>query len=171
MIIRLFFIFIQIGLLTFGGGMAMLPVMRQALVSGGLLTVQETVDMVAVSQMTPGPFAVNAATFAGMKIGGIPGAASATLGVITPSLIIVSLTAKYFFKFKSSAILDSALCGIRPVISALIAAAALNIGLESINGVLPAVIALAAFALTAKKVNPAWVITCAGILGAFVFRP
>ena len=168
MFFKLFFIFVQIGLLTFGGGMAMLPVMQRVLEDSGLMTVRETVDMAAISQMTPGPFAVNAATFAGMKLGGVWGAAAATLGVMTPSLVIVSVAARYFFKFKSSRPLGAALSGIRPVIPALITAAALDIGRESVGGVLPALIILASFALSVKKVNPAWIIAGAGALGAIL---
>lgn len=169
-LLALFLIFAQIGFLTIGGGLAMLPVMQQTLVSRGLMTIQETVDMVAISQMTPGPFAVNAATYTGMKLYGVWGATAATLGVMTPSIVIISIVARYFFKFKSSRPVNGALSGVRPIIPGLIAAAMLDIGRASLTGILPAVIALASFVLVYRKLNPAWVILGAGVLGAFALR-
>ncbi len=95
-LVWLYLIFLKIGFFTIGGGMAMLPLMQKELVSRELMTLAETVDMVAISQMTPGPFAVNAATFAGMKLYGVAGAAVATLGVITPSVVLTMIVAKFF---------------------------------------------------------------------------
>ncbi|MCL1820549.1 MAG: chromate transporter [Oscillospiraceae bacterium] len=167
---ELFFIFTQIGFLTFGGGMAMLPVMQQILIQRGLMTVQETIDMVAISQMTPGPFAVNAATFTGVKIAGIWGAAAATLGVMMPSLVITSVVAYYFFRFKESEIVKSAMRGIRPVIPALIFAAMWGMGEASLKDALTIAIAAVSCVLVVKKINPVWVILGAGLLGVVVFR-
>lgn len=168
-VLELFLVFAQVGFLTFGGGMAMLPVMQQTLVDHGFMTVQETIDMVAISQMTPGPFAVNAATFTGMKLANVWGAAAATLGVMSPSFVIILIVAHYFFKFKESRLVGSVLGGIRPVIPAMIFTAVWSTGSASLSGVLPVVIALATFVLIIKKVNPAWVILGAGVLGAVVF--
>lgn len=169
MLLELFLIFAQVGFLTIGGGMAMLPVMQQTVISHGLMTVQETIDMVAISQMTPGPFAVNAATFTGMKLAGVWGAAAATLGVMSPSFVITLIVAHYFFKFKQSSLVGSVMGGIRPVIPALVFAAVWSMGSTSLTGVLPVIIALAAFGLVTFKVNPAWVILGAGVIGALLF--
>jgi len=169
-LIELFFIFAQIGFLTFGGGMAMLPVMQQMLISRELMTLQETIDMVAISQMTPGPFAVNAATFTGMRMGGIMGATAAVLGVMSPSFIITAVVSHYFFKFKESKLVGGALNGIRPVIPALIFAAVWNMGSTSLIDIPTIAGALVACGLVLKKVNPAWIILGAGLLGAVLFR-
>ncbi|MCL2081387.1 MAG: chromate transporter [Oscillospiraceae bacterium] len=167
-LLELFIIFAQIGFLTFGGGMAMLPVMQRILTDRGLMTLQETIDMVAISQMTPGPFAVNAATFAGMKLAGVWGAAAATLGVMTPSFVITALVSHYFFKFKESALVSSALSGIRPVVPALILAAVWGMGAASLTDAWTWAVALISCGLVIKKVNPAWVILTAGLLGALL---
>ena len=148
----------------------MLPVMQQILIQRGLMTVQETIDMVAISQMTPGPFAVNAATFTGVKIAGIWGAAAATLGVMMPSLVITSVVAYYFFRFKESEIVKSAMRGIRPVIPALIFAAMWGMGEASLKDALTIAIAAVSCVLVVKKINPVWVILGAGLLGVVVFR-
>jgi chromate transporter len=168
-LVQLFLIFAQIGFLTFGGGMAMLPVMQQILISREFMTLQETIDMVAISQMTPGPFAVNAATFTGMRMGGVLGAGAAVLGVMMPSFVITAVVSHYFFKFKESKLVGGALSGIRPVIPALIFAAVWSIGSTALVGIPTIAIALVACALVLKKINPAWIILSAGLLGAAIF--
>ncbi|MDR0294534.1 MAG: chromate transporter, partial [Oscillospiraceae bacterium] len=119
-ILTLYLAFLKIGLFTIGGGLAMLPLMQRELVEGGLMTLAETADMVAISQMTPGPFAVNAATFAGMKLYGLPGAAAATLGVVTPSVVITALVAKFFIAFSKRQGVRDTMGFIRPVVTGLI---------------------------------------------------
>ena len=123
-LLQLFLSFFQIGLFSIGGGYAMVPLIQRELVSHGWLTVQDVTDVVAISQMTPGPFAINAATFVGMRMGGVPGAVLGTLGVTLPSIIICVVIARFFFGFQKHPTVQGALYGIRPVTAALIASAA-----------------------------------------------
>ncbi|MCL2084821.1 MAG: chromate transporter [Oscillospiraceae bacterium] len=174
--LTLFLIFARIGLFTVGGGAAMLPLVCQALMERGWMTLHETIDMAAISQMTPGPFAVNAATFTGMRLSGVWGAAAATLGVMAPSLVIVTLTARWFFKFKDARAVQAVLKGVRPVIPALIAASVWMMAGPSLTAsdgtpALPLMVTALAAAGLARKLNPAWVILAGGVAGALFFRP
>ncbi|MBP7402428.1 MAG: chromate transporter [Clostridia bacterium] len=127
-LLELFWRFFQIGLFSFGGGYAVLPLIRQHLVDiTGWITLQEFTDVVAISQMTPGPIALNAATFVGVRIEGVVGGIVATAGCITPSCIIVLLLARYFFKYRDLHFMQSVLRGLRPAVAAMITAAAVSI--------------------------------------------
>lgn len=121
MLLKMLFSFFKIGLFTIGGGYAMIPLIREELVSNGWMTSVEIADIIAIAKMTPGPFAVNTATFAGMKIYGVAGAVTCTLGVILPSLIITAIVARFFFAYNRHKMVQGALSGIRPVVVALIA--------------------------------------------------
>ena len=97
--LQLFFSFLQIGLFSFGGGYAAVPLIQEQIVNiHGWLDMDQFTDLITISQMTPGPIAINSATFVGIRIGGIPGALVATLGCILPSCIIVTLLAKLYLK-------------------------------------------------------------------------
>ncbi len=97
--VQLFLSFLQIGMFSFGGGYAAMPLIQGQVVTGhGWLTMSEFTDLITISQMTPGPIAVNSATFVGLKIAGIPGAIVATAGCILPSCIIVTILAKLYLK-------------------------------------------------------------------------
>ena len=120
LLVKLFLIFFKIGLFTFGGGYAMIPLFRQELVGGGYLTETLLLDFIGISESTPGPFAVNMATFIGMENAGLLGAFAATLGVILPSFIIILIIAKYGEKFLSSRIVTHAFLGLKPVVIGLI---------------------------------------------------
>ena len=133
--LELFFLFFRIGLFTIGGGMAMIPLVKQELVARNLMSLDAAVDMIAISQMTPGPFAVNAATFVGMSLYAVPGAVVTTLGVCLPSIILVLLIAPHYFKFQASPWVKAALYGVRPVVLALIATATIDVFIESVMGV------------------------------------
>lgn len=182
MIVRLlvlFAIFFKIGLFTVGGGMAMLPLIQQELVERHMMTLQQSVDMVAISQMTPGPFAVNAATFVGMQIYGVSGAAVATLGVVLPSILICLMIAKMLNRFQNSLVVRSVLGGIRPTVMSLIAYTFLTISFGSLlpNGLGSAIdwpvlaIAVIAFViLQTGKVNPVFLVIASGFIGAFLFK-
>ena len=105
--LELFLSFLQIGALSFGGGYAAMPLIQNQVVSiHGWLTMKEFTDLVTISQMTPGPIAINSATFVGIKIAGIGGAAVATLGCILPSCIIVTLIARLYLKYRTMALLQ-----------------------------------------------------------------
>jgi len=106
--LKLFVSFFKVGLFSFGGGYAMLPMIYQEIDAFGL-TMKEFSDVVAISQMTPGPIAVNAATYVGYKAAGFLGSAFATLGVSLPSFILISIIVLVFNKFKTNSIVQSAL--------------------------------------------------------------
>ena len=97
LLIEMMFTFMKIGAFSFGGGYDMIPLFQKELVGHGWMLISEVADVVAISEMTPGPFAVNAATFAGTKMMGLPGALFATFGVVLPSVVITLIVARYFF--------------------------------------------------------------------------
>ena len=136
----LFFSFFQIGLLSFGGGMAAIPLIQEQVVDGhGWLSMTEFTDLITIAGMTPGPIAINSATFVGIRIAGIPGALIATLGCITPALILVSLLAFVYNKYKDISVLQNVLACLRPVVVALILGAGLSIlGMVLFDGATPA---------------------------------
>ena len=121
--VYLFSVFFRIGIFSFGGGLAMLPLIFQSVQDFGFMSAEDFSNLVALSQITPGPIAVNAATFVGYNYAGIPGAAVATLGVSLPAFLIMLIVMKCLDKFYSSTVLQGALSGIRPVTVGLIAAA------------------------------------------------
>lgn len=184
---NIFFIFAKIGLFTIGGGYAMIPLIQQELVANGFLSIEEITNIIAISEMTPGPFAVNAATFVGMKLYGIPGALVCTLGVISPSLVIMTLVARFFFNINKKPVVQSILYGVRPVVWALILYATLTvarsafIGADSaLVGALPTSVDIPCVLLFAvvfvcmlriKKVSPIVFIFSAGVFGAIFLRP
>lgn len=121
----LFTVFFRIGIFSFGGGLAMLPLIFQSVQSFGIMSAHEFSNLVALSQVTPGPIAVNAATYVGFNYAGIPGAAVATLGVCVPSFILVLIVLKFIEKFNDSLVIKGAFNGIRPVTIGLIGAASI----------------------------------------------
>lgn len=126
--LQLFFSFLQVGLFSIGGGYAAMPLIQDQVVTGhGWLTMNEFTDLITIAEMTPGPIAVNSATFVGIRIAGISGAITATLGCILPSCFIVSLLAYIYYKYKGVSTLQSILASLRPAVVALIAAAGLSI--------------------------------------------
>ncbi|MBR2650243.1 MAG: chromate transporter [Clostridia bacterium] len=118
--LELFFTFFCIGAVCFGGGYAMISLMKDMAISHGWLTEGELLNMIAVSESTPGPIAVNMATFIGSSEAGVPGALAATLGVVLPSFIIILLIASLFRNFLKYRGVSALLSGIRPAIPALI---------------------------------------------------
>ena len=125
---QLFVSFFQIGLFSFGGGMAAVPLIQQQVVNGhGWLTMSEFTDLITIAEMTPGPIAVNSSTFVGMRIAGIPGALVATFSCIAPACLIVSLLAWLYFKYQNLAYIQGTLAGLRPAVVALIASAGVSI--------------------------------------------
>ena len=170
--LRLFLSFLQIGAFSFGGGYAALPLIRHQVVeANGWLQLSEFTDLITIAQMTPGPIAVNSATFVGLKVAGIPGAVICTLGCVLPSCILVSLIAKLYLKYRSMDLLQGVLKGLRPAVVALIASAgvdimvsALNIGGEGRIKLQMAVIFAICLALLRKKWNPILVMVLAGVM-------
>ena len=127
-LLQLFWTFFKIGAFTFGGGYAMLPLIQAEVAAHGWMDAEELINFVAVSESTPGPFAVNISTFVGLRLVGIPGAICATLGVALPSFIIILIVAKCFQRFKNSALVQGCMSGLRPAVVGLIATALLSVG-------------------------------------------
>lgn len=157
---------------SFGGGYAALPLIRHQVVeANGWLQLSEFTDLITISQMTPGPIAVNSATFVGLKVAGIPGAVVCTLGCVLPSCILVSLIAKLYLKYRSMDLLQGVLKGLRPAVVALIASAgvdimvsALNIGGQGRIKLQMAVIFAICLVLLRKKWNPILVMVLADVM-------
>ena len=125
---ELFWSFFQIGLFSFGGGYASMPLIQNQVVTiRGWLTLAELADMITISQMTPGPIAINSATFVGTRLAGLPGAIVATLGCVVPSSIVVLTLAFLYYKYKNISYMQGVLYGLRPVVVALIANAGVSI--------------------------------------------
>ena len=126
--LKLFFSFLKIGMFSVGGGYAAMPLIQSEVVSGhGWLSMGEFTDLITIAEMTPGPIAVNSATFVGIRIAGVPGAFAATFGCIFPSCIIVSLLAFIYRKYKNVSVLQNILAGLRPALVALIAGAGISL--------------------------------------------
>ncbi|MBR5559716.1 MAG: chromate transporter [Oscillospiraceae bacterium] len=133
--LEMFWVFFKIGLFTIGGGYAMIPMITDQVVGKGWLSLPQLIDFIAVSESTPGPFAVNIATFVGMEQAGVLGAIFTTLGVILPSFIIIYLISTLFYdRFIGNHIVQGALSGIRPAVLGLIASAALTVLLSAVFG-------------------------------------
>lgn len=174
--LNLFLAFLQIGLFSIGGGYAAMPLIEaQTVTKYGWLTMNEFTDLVTIAEMTPGPIAVNAATFVGNRIAGLSGALCATFGCIFPSLIIVSLLAKVYLKYKDAPLLQNILETLRPVVVALILSAGVKILLQVMFGgqkaafdtfYLPGVLlfALAFTVLRWKKPSPILVMVICGVV-------
>ena len=122
---ELFYVFFLIGLFTFGGGYAMIPMIQDQVVGRGWLSDTQLTNFIAISETTPGPFAINISTFIGSRMGGILGAVCSTVGVILPSLIIIMIIALILSKFLNNRYVKGALNGIKPVVVALISATAI----------------------------------------------
>ncbi len=128
--LELFYTFFTIGLFTFGGGYAMLPLIQERVVANNWMDVSQIIDFIAVSESTPGPFAINIATYVGTEMGDVLGAMCATLGVVMPSFIIILIVARFYEKFKTSRTVAGAMTGLRPVVIGLIGSAVLSMALE-----------------------------------------
>ena len=183
--LKLFFEFFKIGLFTFGGGYAMLPLITDAAVSNGWATEEMLLDFIAVSESTPGPFAVNIATYIGKTVGGVGGSALATLGVVLPSFIVILFVAAFFMKFKNSRAVKGVMSGLRPCAVGLIFAAVLSLAVSQFLGsggyfdlwerikaafstfdtLFTAVLFAGAFFAARKKVHPIFIIAVAACLG------
>lgn len=125
--LQLFYEFFKAGLFAIGGGMATLPFLYDISDTTGWFTYGQLADMVAISESTPGPIGVNMATYVGFTTAGIPGAVVATIGLITPSIIIILIIAGFLKAFKDSKYVQSAFYGLRPASTGLIAAAGLSV--------------------------------------------
>ena len=168
--LQLLLSFMQVGALSIGGGYAAMPILQSQLVDvQHWLTMAEFTDLVTIAEMTPGPIFINAATFVGMRLAGLPGALIATLGSILPSLIIVSLLAWVYARYKAASGMKSILACLRPAVVALIATAGIGLLRQALlradgqlNWLNLALCALAFIILRAKKPNPILVMLACG---------
>ena len=171
--LQLFFTFFTIGLFTFGGGYAMLSLIQnEVVVNHAWITAQEFTDMVAISQMTPGPIGINSATYVGYAVSGnIFGSMIATVAVSLPSFIIILLICRIYTKFKESNIFDSLMKTLRPVVVGMIGAAAgILVTKENFIDWSSWVLFAAAFIASQwLKMNPILVIILAGVTGYFIY--
>lgn len=133
--LKLFLTFLKIGAVSFGGGYGMISLIRDDCLANGWLTEEELLNFIAVAESTPGPIAVNMATFVGSSQGGILGAFLATLGVVLPSFVIILLIASVFTKLLKYAGVKAVLGGIRPAIIALILGTAFSMFLSLVFGI------------------------------------
>lgn len=127
-ILRLFLSFFQVGLFAFGGGYAAMPLIQEQVVRlHPWLTLEAFADLVTLAEMTPGPIAINAATFVGMRVAGAPGAVAASVACVTPSVILVSLLSFVYLRWREKPLFGSVLGGLRAAVVAMIASAGLSI--------------------------------------------
>ncbi|MBQ9847991.1 MAG: chromate transporter [Clostridia bacterium] len=127
--LKLFLTFLKIGAFTFGGGYAMLPLMQEAVLANEWMSEEAMLNFIAVAESTPGPVAINMATYIGIETGGVFGACCATLGVVLPSFVIILIVAGFYEKYKNSFIVKGCMKGLRPVVVGLIASAVISLGL------------------------------------------
>ena len=179
--LQLFYEFFKTGLFLIGGGMAAIPFMQELSVKTGWFTHAQLINMIAISESTPGPIGINMATYVGYTVAGYWGGLIASIGMITPAMIIVLAVARILSNFRENAILESAFYGLRPASVGLVTAAGLNILLLSLirldlwkqTGAIfdllnPKAIILAAviFLLTKKtKAHPVIFIACSAVIG------
>lgn len=177
--LQLFWSFFQIGLFSFGGGLAALPLIQNQVVDiHGWLTLSEFADLISISEMTPGPIAINSATFVGTQIAGLRGALIATFGSILPACLIVSLLAWLYVRYKEVTVIKGVLAGLRPTVVALILSAGLSIlalsflGQDRFTGNLMSldfiavIIFIAGLILLRKlKIQPIMILLGSGIIG------
>ena len=181
--LELFWTFLTIGAFTFGGGYAMLPLIQQEVSArwGSVISEEMLINFVAVSESTPGPFAINMATYVGAEMGGVLGSVCATLGVVVPSFVIILIVAKCYDKFRQNRIVKGCMSGLKPAVVGLIGNAVLNVLMTVFfpTGISVAVFAGISFYIYAaifavmlvlafKKVHPILIICLSAILGIAV---
>jgi len=173
-VLSLFISYFKIGLFSFGGGYAMLPLMEKEIIDvHQWLNTSEFIDIIAVAEMTPGPIAINSATFVGYRVGGLAGSLAATMGVIFPSLIILIAAISFLARFRHHPRFRSFLEGLRPAVIALICLAAVFVSEEAFiggKGWKEGVIAAATFVLIMHtRLHPIIAIVLAAAAGILIF--
>lgn len=175
---ELFITFFKIGLFTFGGGYAMLPLIQDEVAAHNWIASEDLINFIAISESTPGPFAINMSTYVGTQMGGLFGGICSTLGVVLPSFIIILIVAKFFDKFKNNKYVKGCMSGLKPAAIGLIGSAVVSMALTvffhdgfSVNVftgiefyvslVLFAVMSVLAF----KKVHPIIIICISAVVG------
>lgn len=175
-LISLFISYLKIGFFGFGGGYAMLSLIHsEVVVNNAWLTNSEFADIVAISQMTPGPIAINSATYIGYEVAGVAGSIVATVAVCLPALTLMMLITHFFLRLRDNRFMRGAVRGMRPVVVGMIASAALLLmfpsssdGKSFIDGYSWAIFALALLG-SARKVNPILLIILSGVSGVVIY--
>ncbi len=171
-LLQLMISFMTIGVGAYGGGMVTIPLIQKEIVEfRGWLTFEEMARIIAIAQMTPGPIAVNAATYTGFRLAGFAGASVATFAVILPAIVLMSLLIFALEKLPVQNHLDRFKKAIQPAILSLIIFAVWSFGSRSVTSPWGLVLAVAAFAVMVrfdKKIHPFMIIIASGIVGYFV---
>lgn len=161
----IFVSFFKIGLFTFGGGYAMLPLIEQELIAKrGWIEHKEFIDLLTLAQSVPGPIAVNTSVFVGYKMRGFPGAVAALLGSVLPSFVIILVIAILFADIRHNPVVDAAFKGMRPAVVALIVVPVFSLA-RGMHWSMFAVIAAAALAVWRLEWSPIWMLIAAALLG------
>jgi len=170
--LKLFFTFLKIGLFMFGGGYAAIPLVQKEIIDmRNWVTAKEFMDILAVAELTPGPIAVNSATFIGYKLGGFWGALLATTGVVLPAFLVIFFLASFFYGYRTNATISAIFRGIQPAVIGLIAAALVNLARGGMivgwrGGLTTVLVFLAVFFL---KVHPILLILLCGMVGFLIY--
>lgn len=174
--LQLFISFVKVGAFSFGGGYAALPLIQEEIVTNHQwLTQQEFTDLITISQMTPGPIAINSATFVGNQIAGVPGGLIATFGSVLPSIILVTILAYIYMKYRNLDSLQYVLKALRPAVVAMIATAGMSIlvtsfwgdqvmGIETIKLTAVLIFVICFVLLKKTRLDPVVVMILAGVL-------
>jgi chromate transporter len=170
-IFSLFLTFLKIGAFTFGGGYAMIAVVqREVAEKKHWVTDEEILDMIAISESTPGPYAINSATFVGYRVAGFWGAAAATLGTVLPSLIVITAISYFLNQFESYKIVKYAFTGIRAGVAALVIKALINMSKQCPKNMVSYIlVALAFVAVTFFDISAILIIACGGVFGLIFY--
>lgn len=182
-LLQLFWSFFQIGLFSIGGGYAAMPLIQHQVVDvHPWLNMTQFADIIAIAEMTPGPIAINSATFVGIQVAGLPGALAATVGCVFPSCVIVMILAYVYYRFRGLKVVQGILAGLRPAVISMIASAGISLLMLAIYGqrTLPndwisldkiALLIFAAgfFVLRKWKINPLWVMAGSGAAGILLY--
>lgn len=181
--IQLFWSFFQIGLFSIGGGYAAMPLIQNQVVdTHSWLTMSQFADVMTIAEMTPGPIAINSATFVGIQVSGLIGAIVATIGCVCPSCIVVMTLAYIYYRFRGLNIVQGILAGLRPAVISMIASAGISLFILAVYGqrTLPTDLAnidvaavfifIIGFVVLRKwKWNPMWIMGASGVAGILLY--
>ncbi len=172
LLLKLFAVFFKIGLFTLGGGYAMIPfIQREAVDINKWISQKDFLEITAMDTVTPGPIAVNMATFVGYKVNGVLGAIVATVGVVLPSLVLVTIIAALFYKFRDNRYVQAILKGLKPAVVALIIIALIYLlkakAIIDIKGAIIAV--LVVIGILIFKIHPMWLVGLSAIAGLILY--
>ena len=170
--LQLFLAFLRVGFFSFGGGMAALPLIEKEVVDTfQWLSNSEFLELVTLSELTPGPIGINCATFTGFKVGGVWGSTFATLAFCLPSILLVTLVFHFLSYFKKNAIVQHFLRGLRPAVIALMIMAAYSLAQKGIKDWLAIIWGIAVFILlTRKRTDPIFLLLLSGVMGLIWYR-